>query len=250
MLFRSYCDESGGLFDITIAPLILLWNVTADNPEIPSADTIEKAKNLVDYRQIAFDEQAKSVMLLKPGMSIDLGGIAKGMAAADMGEIVKQYKAEGYLSIGGNMLVEGKKPDGSDFLIGIRDPRGEGQETVAAIKMDGLTMATTGDYERYFELDGIRYHHIMDPFTGYPGQTDFISVSVLSENGALADYLSTTIFLKGSENLEQYLTRDDCMILAVTQEKKVYASERLWERITVNEQKTDYTFCREWPSGE
>ncbi|MEG1848964.1 MAG: FAD:protein FMN transferase [Oscillospiraceae bacterium] len=240
------CGEaSDGAFDLTIAPLTLCWDIAGEHPHIPAQEEIDRARALVDYRKLRLDDQAQTAFLEEPGMQVDLGGVAKGMAASAMREIAQKHGVQGFLSIGGNMMVEGKKPDATDFRIGIRDPRADQTEYIAVLALDGLTMATTGDYERYFIENGVRYHHILDPFTGYPSQSDLISVTVISENGTLADCLSTTIFLQGSEALEHYFARDDCMVLAVTRDKKVYATPALWERLTVDPSKTDYTFCRE-----
>lgn len=238
----AYCEESRGLFDITIAPLTLTWNVTAKEPKIPTQQQIDAAKALVNYKDIVFDDEAESVMLAREGMSIDLGGIAKGTAAGIARQYPQKNGVHGFLSIGGNMMVEGKKPDGSDFIIGIRDPRGEQNDYIATVKIDGFTMATTGDYERYFEQGGVRYHHIIDPFSGKPSASDLISVTVISDNGTLADCLSTSIFLQGSDGLPSYLNRDDCMVLAVTKDFNVYASSALKERLTINKQKSAYKF--------
>lgn len=238
----DYCAEADGLFDITIAPLTLVWDVTGENPRVPPVTEIEAAQALVDYRRIVFDDAKETAMLSDAGMRVDLGGIAKGMAAALMRQYAVKNNVQGYLSIGGNMMVQGKKPDGSDYSIGVRDPRGDASEYIAVLSLDGLTMATTGDYERYFEQDDVRYHHILDPFTGYPSTADLISVTVVSENGALADYLSTLIFMRGSAALGRYLDRDDCMVLAVTDTLEVYASEPMQARLKINTQKTAYQF--------
>lgn len=238
----GFCEQSGGIFDITIAPLTLVWNITASEPVIPNDEDIARAQQLVNYKDIIFDDSVKTVMLAREGMSVDLGGIAKGMAAGKMRRFAEKNDVSGFLSIGGNMMVCGKKPDGGDFVIGIRDPRGDASEFIATVTLDGLTMATTGDYERYFEQDGVRYHHVLDPFTGRPSESDLISVTVISENGTLADCLSTSIFLQGSGALEKYLTRDDCMIAAVTKDKDVYVSPALKERLNINKNKSEYNF--------
>ncbi|WMJ84577.1 FAD:protein FMN transferase [Oscillospiraceae bacterium LTW-04] len=238
----DYCVQADGLFDITVAPLTLVWNVNSENPRVPSEEEIKAAQKLVDYRRIIFDDTNKTAMLADEGMRIDLGGIAKGLAASLMRQYAVENDVQGYLSIGGNMMVQGKKADGSDYVIGVRDPRGDASEFIASLSLDGLTMATTGDYERYFEQDGVKYHHVMDPFTGYPSATDLISVTVVSEDGTLADYLSTLIFMRGSVALCEYLERNDCMVLAVTKDFEVYASRSLQERLTVNTQKTAYKF--------
>ena len=238
----DYCAQADGLFDITIAPLTLVWNVTSENPRVPSEEEIKSGQKLVDYRRIIFDDAKETVMLADEGMRIDLGGIAKGLAATLMRQYAVKNNVEGYLSIGGNMMVQGKKADGSEYVIGVRDPRGDASEFIASLSLDGLTMATTGDYERFFEQDGKRYHHVIDPFTGYPSTTDLISVTVVSDNGTLGDYLSTLIFMKGSVALSEYMNRDDCMVLAVTKDFEVYASKSLQERLTINKQKTAYKY--------
>lgn len=241
---KTLCEESGGVFDITVAPLVLLWDVTGENPHVPAQKDIDAALEKVDYTRLILDEEVHSVMLAEKGMMLDLGGMAKGLAAGQMRKIAEENGVSGYLSIGGNMLVLGRKPDGSDFVIGIRDPQGDANDYFATVVIDGYTMATSSAVERFFEEDGIVYHHILDPFTGYPGKTDLLSVTVISEDGLLADALSTTIFLKGSICLPAYLDRDDCMVVAVTEDNVVYASEECRALLTpVNTQA--YTFYGE-----
>ena len=237
-----YCEESGGIFDITVAPLTSVWDVTAEQPRIPSEEEISQAQKLIGYKDILFNDADKTVMLKREGMSIDLGAVAKGAAAGITREIADKHQVQGYVSLGGNIMVHGKKPDRSDFIIGVRDPRGEASDYIATVHMDGLIMATTGDYERYFEKDGVRYHHILDPFTGRPSDSELISVTVFSENGTLADSFSTSVFLQGKDNLYKYLNRDDCMIIAVTKELDVYVSPALKDRIKINPSKSQYNF--------
>jgi len=237
-----YCEESGGIFDITVAPLTKVWDVTAEQPKVPADEEIASAKNLIGYKDIVFNDKDKSVMLKREGMSVDLGAVAKGAAAGRLRKIADEHQVQGYVSLGGNIMMHGKKPDRSDFIIGVRDPRGESSEFIATVTMDGLIMATTGDYERYFEQDGVRYHHILDPFTGKPSDSGLISVTVFSENGTLADSFSTSIFLQGKEGLNKYLNRDDCMIIAVTEDFDVYASPALRDKIKINPSKDQYNF--------
>lgn len=228
----DYSAQSGGKFDITIAPLTQLWDIMGESPKVPNAEDITAAKNLVDYKQIALDPDKRTVMLLTSGMSIDLGGVAKGMAASTAAEIAKKFQVSGFLSIGGNMMVLGKKPSGEDFKFGVRDPKGGSSDYMAVVTLDGMTMATTGTYERYFEEDGVRYHHVLDPFTGYPAQSDLISVTVISQDGALADYLSTAIFMEGREGLEQHLHAEDYYVIAIDQDDRVYTSEGYRDHIS------------------
>jgi len=228
----AVCEETGGLFDITIAPLSLLWDVTGADPHVPSDEEIAAARGKVDYRGLLFDDANHAVMLESEGMCLDLGGAAKGYAAGKMREIAEKNRVKGYLSIGGNMLVVGKKPNGGDYLIGLRDPRGDETDYFATVVIDGDTMATTGGYERWFEADGVRYHHVLDPFTGRPSTQDLLAVTVVAKDGLLADCLSTAVFLQGSAGLEAAFSREDCHVLAVTQSGDVYASAGFWERMT------------------
>ncbi len=237
----AVCEETNGLFDITIAPLSLLWDVTGENPRVPSDEEIKAAQEKVGYRDLLFDDEHHAVMLAREGMLLDLGGAAKGYAAGKMRDIVEKNRVSGYLSIGGNMLVIGKKANRSDYVVGLRDPLGDETDYFATVAIDGLTMATTGGYERWFEADGVRYHHVLDPFTGRPSTQDLLAVTVISENGLLADCLSTAIFLQGSAGLEKAFERTDCMVLAVTDTGDVYASEGFWERLSVP-QDSAYTF--------
>ncbi len=239
---KEFCAESGGVYDITIAPLVMEWDITGEHPHVPTESQIREAQSGIDYTKILLDEEQRAVMLAEEGMMLDLGGAAKGMAAGAMREIVEENGVSGYLSLGGNMLVSGKKPDGSDFVVGIRDPLGDANSYFATVTLDGYTMATSSAVERFFEEDGVIYHHILDPFTGYPAQTDLLSVSVISEDGLLADTLSTVVFLKGSGCFPEYLNREDCMVVAVTKDKKVYASENCWALLTPANTQT-YTFC-------
>lgn len=242
---KELCEESGGDFDITIAPLVLLWDITGEDPHVPKQSEIDEALAKVDYTKLLLNEEDKSVMLADNGMKIDLGGAAKGYAASMLRDIVEKNDVSGYISLGGNMLVEGKNPDGSDFVVGIRDPNNDYNHYFATITLDGYTMATSSSTERYFEENGVIYHHILDPKTGYPGDTDLLQVSVVAKDGLLADALSTTIFLKGSECLSEYLNRDDCMVLAVTKDNKVYGSEKIWDIVTESNTQ-DYEFDKDF----
>ena len=240
---KQLCEESGGAFDITVGPLVLLWNINGQDgdPRVPSQSEIDEALKKVDYEKILLNEDDKSVMLAEEGMKIDLGGDGKGYATASMKDIVDKYDVTGYLSVGGNMLVVGKNPDGRDFTIGIRDPLKDANSYFATINIDGYTMATSSAAEIFFEENGVKYHHILDPNTGYPGDTDLLQVTVVSKDGLLADALSTTIFLKGSECLDEYMKRDDCMVLAVTKDKNVYGSDGIWDMVSPVED-SGYTF--------
>ena len=123
-------------------------------------------------------------------------------------------------------MMHGKKPDRSDFVIGVRDPRGDASEYIATVTMDGLIMATTGDYERYFEQDGVRYHHILDPETGYPADSGLRSVTVICEDGLGADCFSTALFVMGLEKGSDFWREsDDFEAVFITKDGTIHATE-------------------------
>lgn len=220
---------SNGSFDITIFPLVQLWGITTDNPKVPSQEEINNALNLLSINELILEEKGGKyyAFLERKGMAIDLGGIAKGMAADLVGEIARKNNVNGYASLGGNLSVWGKKPDGSDFKFGLRNPRGAQNQYIGILTLDGKTMSTTGDYERFFEENGKVYHHILDTKTGYPVENDLISVTVISSNGALADCLSTQIFVDGKKNLNKYLNNAEYDIIAVDSDYKIYMSDSI-----------------------
>lgn len=231
-------------FDLTIAPLSTLWNVMGENPHVPRDREIARALELVDADSLTLDELKRSARLEKAGQGVDLGGSAKGYAAGFVFDVMDEYGIRnGLVSLGGNVAVRGRRPDtGQAFRIGVRSPRGESGEYFGVISLDGQIMATSGDYERYFEQDGIRYHHLIDPRTGSPARGGLISVTVISEDGMLADLLSTALFVAGKEEvLAHHLDRPDYQVIAVDEEMQVYCSAAL-EGIFVPESDSPYRF--------
>lgn len=245
LLKRSieFCEQSKGKFDITVAPLSQLWNITSQDPQVPQKEDIVTTQKLVDYKDLLFD--GNSVMLKRKGQGIDLGAVAKGYACDIVRQVAKEYKLKtGYVSIGGNMVVIGDAVNGTPYLFGIRDPNADASHFVGTVTLKGMTMATTGAYERFFEKDGKRYHHILNPKTGYPAESDLLSVSVISEDGTLADCLSTIFFIAGKEKTLDYMNQSKFQLVVVDVKGNVYYSNGLRENFTPNTQ-TSYTFFLE-----
>lgn len=226
---KEYCERSEGLFDITIAPLTTLWGIGSDHARVPEPAELDAALALVDHRALILDEAEQTAFLQEPGMAIDLGGVAKGYMAAAIGEIYEEYGVTGAIvSIGGNICTYGEKPNGDGYVLGIRDPLGRSESSILGTLQTGDTVvATSGAYERYLEQDGTIYHHILDPKTGYPAKTDLLSVTVISPDGGLADYLSTVLFMAGSEAIESYRNHEDFQVIVVDAEKRVHLSDSL-----------------------
>lgn len=228
-------QEFDGLFDITIAPLTQLWGISSEEPHVPLQEEIDQAKALVNYRDILID--GNQVMLRNEGQAIDLGAVAKGASCDIVREVAAEYGIKtGYASIGGNLVVLGDDPDGQPYQFAIRDPQGDASEYIATLSLTGKTMATTGGYERWFEQDGKRYHHVLDPRTGYPSESDLLSVSVISEDGLLADCLSTALFVEGKEAALERMQREDYQLVIVDTKGNIYYSPSLEGNLQPNSQ--------------
>lgn len=222
--------ESGGVFDITFEAMKGLWKFDEGAEDrIPSKEAIDKARALIDYRQIKTDEKARTVKLDKPGMRMNLGGIAKGYAIDAASRVLKREGIEGFFAqAGGDLYVAGIKPDGSKFKVGIRDPRGKNAwDYFALLEVEDHAFSTAGDYERTFVKDGKRYHHIIDPRTGYPA-TASRSVTVWAKDAFTADAIDDAIFILGPEKglaLVESIPDAGCVI--VDAKNKVWVSKRL-----------------------
>ncbi len=197
--------SSEGAFAITIAPLTLEWGITTQSPSVPSNEKIEQLLLLVDDSAVIIDEENSTVMLKQEGQALDLGGIAKGYACNIARDIYEQYGVESaWLSIGGNIYVKGTKPNGEHYKIGFRDPSSTEVASVASVEIKDAVFSVSGGYERYFEEDGVQYHHIIDPKTGRPSNSDVLTVGIIHEDGVKADYYSTALFVKGMQEVIAY----------------------------------------------
>ena len=194
----KYSEISNGRFDITIKPVSDLWDFHESPGVIPSQKQLAKATVLVDYSKITIDPVNNTVSL-PAGYSIELGAAAKGYIAGKIKEYLSEQSIAGaIINIGGDICLLGSKPDGSGFNIGINDPFYEG-ETAMTLVLKDTSVATSGTYERCFTVDGKKYHHILDPKTGYPVKTDVLSVTVISKNALDSDCLCTLCVIEGAE---------------------------------------------------
>lgn len=192
---------TGGAFDITIGPLMDVWDFGSEDVAVPDAEAIEEACSLVGWELVELDSVNKTVRLPVEGMSIDLGGVAKGYAAQEGARILREHGiTHGLIDAGGNIVTVGLRSDGEPWRIGIRDPRGESIEDTIGPKLSVVdsAVATSGDYERFFIHNGKRYHHILHPETGMPVDT-VMSVTVMAEDSLHADMLSTAVFVLGPD---------------------------------------------------
>jgi FAD:protein FMN transferase len=227
---QQVSELSKGAFDITVGPLVKSWGIGTKQDYIPSNEEIKKLIPLINYKDLYVDD--RSAGLKRVGQMVDLGGIAKGYAGDVAIEIYKKNGIKsGFISLGGNVVTLGNKPDGSQWNVGIRNPRPQGDsggQIVGTVSVTNKAVVTAGDDQRYFEKDGIRYHHILDPKTGYPAQSDLMSVTLITDSSFDADALDTAVFIlgleKGKELLKQYGGVDAVFI---TKDKKIYVTEGL-----------------------
>ncbi|MFZ7121301.1 MAG: FAD:protein FMN transferase [Eubacteriaceae bacterium] len=195
-----YSSISQGHFDITAGPLIDLWRIDPPEGYVPSEDELEEVLSKIDYKKIIMDEEKKSIKLLEKGMIANLGAIAKGYIADEVKKVLEENGVEhGIINLGGNVLLVGDKKENTDFKIGVQDPSSNRGEYLGLIHGDDVSIVSSGDYERYFTVDGKRYHHILDPFTGFPADNEIKQVTIISEFSIDGDALSTTTFLLGLE---------------------------------------------------
>jgi len=192
-------EKSGGSFDPTIGPVMRLWDFT--DKKMPAETAVRQALPMVNYRDIIMDRKTMTILLRKKGMMLDLGGIAKGYAAdIAVASLIKEGIPSGLVSIAGDIRTFGLKPDKGPWTIGIKNPRqtGDRDEIIAKVRLTEKAISTSGDYERYFIADGKRYHHLLDPKTGFPAVA-CRSVSVVTDKAVYTDAFSTAIFVLGPE---------------------------------------------------
>ena len=194
---QAISERSGGAFDVTIGPASTLWDFKSGEAVLPDADALAGAARQVDYTRLQLDG---TTVTLPAGMMIDLGAIAKGYIADRIREyLVGRGVEHAILSFGGNVIGIGTKPDGSPWKVGIQDIDKPTGESMLVSRNTGTSAVTSGIYERGFDLDGVRYHHLLSPFTGWPVQNELASVTIFSDSSMLGDALSTTAFVLGTE---------------------------------------------------
>lgn len=191
--------ETNSAFNPTIYPLMELWGFTTKNYYVPKDNEIKTLLNHMDIDNIKIDERKNEVSFKDSNMKIDLGAIAKGYTSSKIIDIFKENNIKsGMVTLGGNVQVLGKKPDGSLWKVGIQNPIGE-DEYLGVLQTSDKAVITSGGYERNFTKNGKTYHHILDPSNGYPANNGLTSVTIISSDGTLADALSTSLFVMGKD---------------------------------------------------
>lgn len=234
---KRYTRLTDGLFDITIAALVVLWQHYGKSEQVPPQSLIEDTLSKVNYEDILIDERSRKVRLRQEGQKIDLGGIAKGYAA---NQVIQCYRQRGIrsamINLGGNVALLGKREDEESWKVGIQDPDQERGQCLAILSVSDTSVVTSGDYERFFFKSDRRYHHILNPSTGYPSNNRLRSVTVVHPDAMLSDVLSTTLFISGLEKGIWLLRRfADVEAVMVHADKKIYLSKGLQEQFQLTE---------------
>jgi len=234
-------DISEGTFDITFESLHGLWKFDEDLDPHPPTDAAIRAKlPLVNYRHVHLDARAGTIALDRRGVRISLGGIAKGYAVDRAAKVLSDAGlASFYVQAGGDLFARGKKPDGSDWSAGIRDPRGPATAYFALLPLTDRAFSTAGDYERSYVVDNKRYHHIIDPRTGKPA-TASRSVTIWAKTAFLADAIDDAVFILGPEKgLALVESLDDVGAVIVDAKNNLWISKRLEGKLTIVKPPTD-----------
>lgn len=220
----EYSEILEGTFDPTIRPLVKLWSIGTKEEKIPEKKDIEETLKLVNYKDIILGENTNSIMLKHKNQALDIGGIAKGFAADEVRDIFYKHNIKSALiDLGGNIFALGSKGDGSPWRVGIQNPFKLRGEFVGILSAKNRSIVTSGNYERYFMKDGKRFHHILDPKTGYPSQSKIISATIISDNSIDGDGLSTGVYIIGIDKAIKIIEAiDGIEAIFITEDKKIY----------------------------
>ncbi|MDO4295719.1 MAG: FAD:protein FMN transferase [bacterium] len=220
-----YCEVSDGAFDITVAPIVDLWDFTASQPSLPDSQALADAAAKVDWRMLKLSQN--TLTFLSEDTEIDLGAIAKGFIADRLKDYLKEEGVtRGIINLGGNVLCIGDKQENTPFSIGLQKPFAQRSETIALLNVSDRSLVSSGVYERHFILDGKNYHHILNPKTGMPYDNGLTSVTILSEHSVDGDGLSTVCFSLGlQKGLALINSLEDTYAYFITNDYEIYYSD-------------------------
>lgn len=228
-------EKSRGKLDPTIGKLTRLWNIDGEDSkeEIPDQKEIENLLEDIGYERIVQNDRH---VTMERNVSLDFGAVGKGIGCDEIDKLLKEDETvEGaVISVGGSILTYGEKEDGEPWMVAIADPRSEEGNYLGTLGIEGEKfISTSGDYEKYFIKDGERYHHILDPDTGYPAKSGLISTTVVCDSGLLSDGLSTACFILGREKALDLLEEYGAEGILVDEDKNIYVTEGLTSSFTL-----------------
>lgn len=229
----TWSDKTDGAFNILIGSVMDLWGFGTEHSTVPADGNLATALSKTDYHKIALDAKNSTIFLPEKDMVMDLGGVAKGYATDKAVANLKEMGIENALiNAGGNVYAMGSKADGKPWKVGVQDPRNP-QGIAKLLKVSDAALVSSGDYQRYFEVDGMRYHHILDPATGYPARA-CAGTTVIMKSATVADILSTALFIQGPEKgiaLAEKLPQVEAVMI-ITGHGEVYGTEALNDYMT------------------
>ena len=233
---------SRGSFDITFQALSKVWkfgSAQEDKPQLPTPAVVANLRKLVDYRRVELDQAGGRVRIGK-GQQLGLGGIAKGYIVDQAAKVLHEAGVQGFLAqAGGDLFGSGRKPDGSPWVSGVQDPRGPQGQFFAVIELTDHAFSTAGDYARSYVVGGKRYHHIIDPKTGYPAAA-CRSVTIWAPDATTADGVDDAVFILGpEEGLKLVESLDGVGAVIVDAQNRVFISERVRDKVKVLKPPTD-----------
>ena len=221
-LSQQYCAKTDGKFDITIYPVSTLWNF--ENAVVPSSESIAEALPLINYNNVIVED---GFVTVANGSKIDLGAVAKGYISNALKEYLTQVGVKNaIINLGGNVVLIGDNTNGKGYSVGLKNPK-KTDSNIATLVMSDKAIVTSGTYERHFELDGINYHHILDPKTGYPVNNGISSMTIISDDATYADILSTACFLLGSEDGMKLAVSEGCEAICILDDGKMLLTDGL-----------------------
>jgi len=238
----EYAEKSGGAFDPTVGPLVKLWGIGTDRERVPEKEEIQSTLEFVNYREVEINRKEGTVFLKRPGMALDLGAIAKGYAADETAKLlINKGVDSGIIDLGGNIFVIGERKErsgkGAYWRVGIQDPRADRGNYIGILNVKNKSVVTSGMYERFFEKDGKRYHHIFSiglqsaglqsAANGFPVENNLLSVTIAADNSIDADALSTAAFVLGWEKGQE-------LIAGVKGAGGIFVFDDLTVRVTEN----------------
>ncbi|HZJ76833.1 MAG TPA: FAD:protein FMN transferase, partial [Oscillospiraceae bacterium] len=232
----KYHDITQKTFNIGLGSLIELWGIGEDSPKVPATWEITEAKKHIHLDNLEISEKSSTVFIKDPEMSLDLGGIAKGYAVDEAVRILKENEIEsGIVNLGGDIFTFGKKSDNTLWKIGISNPRtGKDGNVIIRILVADKSVVTSGDYERFFTKDGVKYHHIIDFKTGMPADNGVVSATVISDKCMNADIVSTAAFILGvEEGLQLIESQPNMEGLIITNNSEIYISSGLKDELQI-----------------
>ncbi len=222
-LAKEYGQTTEGAFDVTVGPLADLWRKAMGEKRLPADETVWQAMELVNWREMELDDDAQTVLLRRPGQRIDLGGIAKGFA---MDGLRQRLRVRGVrralLDLGGTVATMGCR-----LPVGIRNPFAADGAPMGTLMLEDRCVVTSGVYERFVHINGLRYHHVVDPRTGFPSKSGLVSVTLVGENGAALDALATATLILGPEESMPLLAAQNMDAVFVTDQGQVLITRGL-----------------------